>query len=140
MCFLENILLTNNQIFPTNKLKIKQIYPWCDFQPYTGTSENHGKLMCHIVFNTSLEEVQINKITYYIYDNIFSKPHEYTPQIHSTNCQLYEKHEYNIITRQGPEFLYGECDLFTVIVKINVKYNNKNYTLTSEQKNIIETS
>jgi hypothetical protein len=126
--------------FSRNKLKITQIYPWCDFQPYTGTSENHGKLMCRIEFNKSLEEVQINKITYHIYDNIFSKPHEYTPQIHSTNCQLYEKNEYNIITRQGPEFLYGECELFTVIVIVNVEYNKKQYTIKSNKINIVATS
>ena len=140
MCFTKNILLINNQIFQTNKLKITEIYPWCDFQPHNGPSENTGKLMCNIDFNTSLEEVQINKITYYIYENTFSKPHIYTPQIHSINCNLYEKHECHIITRQGPEFIYGECSLFKVVVKVNVEYNNKKYTLTSNKINITETS
>ena len=140
MCFKKNILLINNQIFPTNKLKIKKIFPWCDFQPHNGNSENTGKLMCCIDFNTSLEEVQIKKITYYIYENKFSKPHVYTPQIHSINCQLYEKHKCHIITRQGPEFIYGECSLFKVVVKVNVEYNNKKYTLTSNKINITETS
>lgn len=140
MCFTKNILLINNQIFLTNKLKIKKIFPWCDFQPHIGPSENTGKLMCYIDFNTSLEEVQIKKITYYIYENKFSKPHVYTPQINSINCQLYEKHKCHIITRQGPEFIYGECSLFKVVVKVNVEYNNKKYTLTSDKINITETS
>jgi hypothetical protein len=140
MCFTKNILLINNQIFPTNKLKIKKIFPWCDFQPHIGPSENTGKLMCCINFNTSLEELQINKITYYIYDNKFSKPHVYTPQIHSINCELYEKRKCDIITRQGSEFIYGECSLFKVVVKVNVEYNNKKYTLTSDKINITETS
>ena len=140
MCFTKNILLINNQIFQTNKLKITEIFPWCDFQPHIRPSENTGKLMCNIEFNTSLEEVQINKITYYIYENTFSKPHIYTPQIHSINCKLYEKNECNIITRQGPEFIYGECRLFKVVVKVNVEYNKKKYTLTSDKINITETS
>ena len=140
MCFTKNILLINNQIFQTNKLKITEIYPWCDFQPHNGPSENTGKLMCNINFNTSLEEVQINKITYYIYENTFSKPHIYTPQIHSINCNLYEKHECHIITRQGPEFIYGECSLFKVVVKVNVEYNKKKYTLTSDKINITKTA
>ena len=140
MCFTKNILLINNQIFKTNKLKIKEIFPWCDFQPHNGHSENTGKLMCNIEFNKSLEEVQINKITYYIYENTFSKPHIYTPQIHSINCNLYEKHECHIITRQGPEFIYGECSLFKVVVKVNVEYNKKIYTLTSDKINITETA
>ena len=126
--------------FSRNKLKIKNIYPWCDFQPYTGHSNNSGKLMCYINFNKSLEEVQINKITFYIYDNIFSKPHIYTPQIHSTNCELYEKHKYHIITRQGPVFKYNECELFKIIVIVNVEYNKKQYTLKSDKINIVETS
>lgn len=130
MCFSRNKL----------KLKIKEIYPWCDFQPYIGCSKNYGKLMCNIEFNASLEEVQINKITYHIYDNIFSKPHIYTPQIHSTNCELYEKHKYHIITRQGPEFIYNECDLFKVVVIVNVEYNKKQYTVKSNKINIVETS
>ena len=139
MCFTKNILLINNQIFQTNKLKITEIFPWCDFQPHNGSSENTGKLMCNIGFNTSLEEVQINKITYYIYENTFSKPHIYTPQIHSINCELYEKHKCHIITRQGPEFI-GECSLFKVVVKVNVEYNKKKYTLTSDKINITKTS
>ena len=136
MCFTKNILLINNQIFQTNKLKIKEIFPWCDFQPHNGASENTGKLMCNIDFNTSLEEVQINKITYYIYESTFSNPHIYTPQIHTINCKLYEKNECNIITRQGPEFI-GDCKL---AVKVNVEYNKKIYTLTSDKINITETS
>ena len=140
MCFTKNILLINNQIFQTNKLKITEIFPWCDFQPHYGDSVNTGKLMCNIEFNTSLKEVQINKITYYIYENTFSKPHIYTPQIHSINCNLYEKHECHIITRQGPEFIYGECSLFKVVVKVNVEYNKKKYTLTSDKINITKTS
>jgi hypothetical protein len=131
-----------NDFFECNKLKITKFFPWYVNKSSSTNIKNKERLMCLINFNMSIENIKISSIKYYLYYKNNNEILEiFDHDITEINSFKYEKSINRIITRYGPIlYNYDNYNFLTVIVHININYNNNNLILTSNNQDIIITS